>query len=135
MSERGGHDEILTRDVELHELHEREKLEILRGHEADRDLEDVELVLLTKMQQEIERPLEGGQRDRVLGGAPRRLCTGRLRYQASPHTLAPPLRQGKGHATPNSARTRSITKSTGPKIAPSTLGGRKRNTSIRSAKP
>src|ERR1700691_4560606 len=130
MSERSGHDEVLARNVELHELHDCEKLEILCGHKADRDLEDVELVLLTKMQQEIERPLEGGQRDRVLGGAPRRLRTGRLRHEASPLALAPPLRQGRVHATPKSARTRSIAKSTGRKMAPSMLGGRKRNTSM-----
>jgi hypothetical protein len=56
--ERRGHDEVLARDVEVDELHHGEVLEVLLRHEADRDVEDVELVFLAEMQEEVERTLE-----------------------------------------------------------------------------
>ena len=58
VGKRGRHHEVLGGDVELHELHDREILEVFLGQEPDGDVEDVQLVLLAKVQQQIERPLE-----------------------------------------------------------------------------
>ena len=41
----------------------REVLEVLLGDQRDGDVEDVELVLADQVQQQVERPLEVGQRD------------------------------------------------------------------------
>ena len=58
MGKRGRHHQVLGRHVELHELHHREILEVFLGQKTDRDVEDVQLVLLAKVQQQVERPLE-----------------------------------------------------------------------------
>ena len=55
--EAAGREEAGAADA-VHELHDGEVLEVLLGQEPDGDVEDVELVLLAKVQQQIERPLE-----------------------------------------------------------------------------
>ena len=47
--------------------HRVEVLEVLLGDERDRDVEDVELVLLDQVQQQIERTLEDVELDLVAG--------------------------------------------------------------------
>ena len=64
VGERRRHDEVLGSKVELHQLHHREILQVFLGHERDRDVEDVQLVLLAEVQQQIERALELGQSHR-----------------------------------------------------------------------
>ncbi len=58
VSQRRGHDQVLGREIELHELHHREKLQVFLGDEPDGDIEDVELVLLAEVKEQIERALE-----------------------------------------------------------------------------
>ena len=65
MRERRRHEEVLARDVQVHQLHDGEVLEVLLRHERDGDVEDVELVLLAEVQEQIERALERWQRYRV----------------------------------------------------------------------
>jgi hypothetical protein len=57
------HEQVLAGDLEVQLAHELEVLEVAIGDEADRDLEDVELVLLDQVQEQVERPLEIGKRD------------------------------------------------------------------------
>ena len=59
--ERRGHHQVFARHVEVEELEDGEVLEVLLGHEADRDVEDVELMLLAEVQKQVERTLEGRQ--------------------------------------------------------------------------
>ena len=74
--QRGRHHEVFAREVEIHQLHDSEVLEVLFGHEPDGDLEDVELVLLTEVQEQIERSLEGRERDGIrVPGAARSRCS------------------------------------------------------------
>jgi hypothetical protein len=58
VGKRGRHHEVLGGNVELHQLHDREILQVFLGQEANGDVEDVQLVLLAKVQQQIERSLE-----------------------------------------------------------------------------
>ena len=64
--ERRRHHEVLARDVEVHQLHHGQVFEVLLRHEADGDLQDVQLVLLAEVQEQIERPFEARQADGVL---------------------------------------------------------------------
>ena len=64
--QRRRHQQVLAGDVEVERAHEVEHLQVLLGDERDRDVEDVELVLLDEVQQQIERPLELGQLDLVV---------------------------------------------------------------------
>ena len=61
VGQRRGHDEVFGREIQMHELHHCELLEILLGDAGVRNLQDVELVLVTGVQQEVERPLELGE--------------------------------------------------------------------------
>ncbi len=63
MGQRGGHQEILAGQIDVQRLRLVHVLEVPVGDEADGDVEDVELVLLDEREQQIERPLEDGQRD------------------------------------------------------------------------
>ena len=58
VGEGGRHHEVFARHVDGEPLHEVEVLEVLLGDEADRDVEDVELVLPDQMEQQVERALE-----------------------------------------------------------------------------
>ena len=54
------HSELITSgDVEIELLHQRDRFEVLRGDQRDRNVVDVELVLLDEMQQKIERTFDG----------------------------------------------------------------------------
>jgi hypothetical protein len=55
------HHEVLARHVEIEVLHDSQVLEVPLDHERDREIEDVELVLLDEVQEEVERPLERRQ--------------------------------------------------------------------------
>jgi len=61
----------LAGDVEVELLHQRDRVQILRGDQGDRDVVDVELVLPDQVQQQIQRPFEVRQLDRE--GVGRRL--------------------------------------------------------------
>ena len=58
MNQRRRHHQELARDVEVELLHQRDRVEILRVIERDRDVVDADLVLLDEVQQQIERALE-----------------------------------------------------------------------------
>jgi len=45
MRERRGHDEVFAREIQVEQLEDREIFKVLLGHEPDRDVENVELVL------------------------------------------------------------------------------------------
>ena len=64
VDQRRRHHEELAGDVEIELLHQRDRLEVLRGDERDRDVVDVDLVLPDQVQQQIERSLEVRQLDR-----------------------------------------------------------------------
>jgi len=66
IGEGGSHLEVLARHVEVEGLHEVEVVQVLRGHEGDGDIQDIELVRPDDVEQEIERPLPLGKRDGVL---------------------------------------------------------------------
>jgi len=61
--QRRGHQQVLGRDVEVELAHHAQVFEVALGDEGDRQIEDVQLVLLDQMQKQIERPLERGQLD------------------------------------------------------------------------
>ena len=63
--QRRRHHQVVARDLEVQRSHEVEVLEVLLGHERDRDVEDVELVPAHQVQQQVERPLEQLERDGV----------------------------------------------------------------------
>ena len=65
VDERRRHDEELPRHVEVHLLHQVDVVEILPGDERDRNVVDIELALLDEMQEQIERPFEIIEPDRV----------------------------------------------------------------------
>src|SRR6185295_16058963 len=65
VDQRGRHHQELSRDVEVQLLHQVDVLEVLRRDEGDRDVVDVDLVLLDEVQQQVERSLEVVQPDRV----------------------------------------------------------------------
>ena len=91
-----GHDEVFARQVEVEQRHHGEVLEVLLRHEADRDVEDVELVLLAEVQKEIERPLERGQGYGVTSRPGRIFFVGLGRRHDRPR-LEDPRRGFKGH--------------------------------------
>ena len=66
VNEGRGHDEELAGHVEVHLLHQIEVLEVLLRDQRDRDVVDVQLVLLDEVQEQIERALEIDQADRVV---------------------------------------------------------------------
>jgi serine/threonine protein kinase len=63
------HEQVLGREIELHELHDRQVFEVLLGDEADGNIEDVELMLLTKVEQKVEGSLEMRKLDGPLAAA------------------------------------------------------------------
>jgi len=66
-AERGRHQEVFAGDVNVEALHGVEVLEVLLGHERDRDVENGELVLLHEVKQQIEWALEDVEGDLVSG--------------------------------------------------------------------
>ena len=66
MDERRRHHQELARDVEVEFLHQLEVVEVLLRDERDRDVVDVHLVLLDEVEQQVERPLEILQADRIV---------------------------------------------------------------------
>jgi len=56
-----GHYEELAGDVEIELLHQTQVFEVLLRDECDRDVVDVDLVLLDEVHEQIEGPLEGLQ--------------------------------------------------------------------------
>src|SRR6476660_3906863 len=64
MDERGGHDQVVARDIEIELLHQSNRIEILLRDERDRDVVDVQFVLLDEVQKQIERTLEPFESDR-----------------------------------------------------------------------
>ena len=58
--ERSRHHQVLARHVDAQNAHQGQVLEVLFGDEADRNVEDVELMLLNQVQEQVERPLEAG---------------------------------------------------------------------------
>jgi hypothetical protein len=65
VDERRRHDEELPRHVEVHLLHQIDVVQILFRDERDRDVVDVQLVLLDEVNEQIERPLEVVEPDRI----------------------------------------------------------------------
>ena len=65
MDERRRHHQELARDVEVQLLHQVDVLEILLRDRGDRDVVDVDLVLLDEVQQQVERALELLEPDRI----------------------------------------------------------------------
>src|SRR6185295_11651889 len=63
-NERRGHHDVLARHVQVELLEQRDRVEILRGDQRDRNVVNVELVLPDEVKQEIQRALEIGQLDR-----------------------------------------------------------------------
>ena len=59
------HHQVLTGNVDVQRLHQIQVRQVLLGDEADRNVEDVELVLANQMQQQIERTLEDVELDAV----------------------------------------------------------------------
>ena len=57
--------QIFAGDVDIEPGHRVEVLEVLLGHERDRDLEDRQLVLLDQVEQEVERTLEHVEGDLI----------------------------------------------------------------------
>ncbi len=66
VDQRRRHHQELAGDVEVQLLHQVEVLEVLLRDERDRDVVDVDLVLLDEVQQQIERALEVLEADRVV---------------------------------------------------------------------
>ena len=66
VNERGRHDEELAGHVEVQFLHQVEVVEILLRDQRDRNVVDIHLVLLDQVQQQIERPLEIEQANRIV---------------------------------------------------------------------
>ena len=66
--ERRRHHEVLARDVDVQFLHEHDVLNVLLAQKSDRDVEDVELVLLDQVQQQVERSLKGRELDVIDAG-------------------------------------------------------------------
>ena len=58
VDERRGHHQEFAGDIEVQLLHELDHVEVLRGDERDRNVVDVDLVLLDEVQQQIQRSLE-----------------------------------------------------------------------------
>src|SRR5258705_292542 len=58
VNERRSHHQEFTGDVEVHLLQQVDGVEILLRDERDRNVVDIQLVLLDEVQQQIERPLE-----------------------------------------------------------------------------
>src|SRR5262249_47906940 len=65
VNQRRSHHEELARHVEVQLLHQIDVGEVLLGDEGDRNVVDVDLVLLDEVQQQIERSLEILQADRI----------------------------------------------------------------------
>ena len=65
VDERRGHHQEFARDVEVQLLHQLDRVEVLLRDERDRDVVDVDLVLPDEVQQQVERPLEVVELDRV----------------------------------------------------------------------
>jgi len=65
VDERRRHHEELPGDVEIHLLHQVDVLDVLRRNQRDGDVVDADLVALDQVQQQVERPLEIHQADRV----------------------------------------------------------------------
>ncbi len=65
VDERCGHNEEFRSNLEVELLHDFEILEILLRDFCNRDVVDINLVLLEQMQQQIERPLKGGNLDAI----------------------------------------------------------------------
>ena len=74
MNQRRRHHDVVAGDVEIELLHQRDRLEVLRGDQRDRDVVDVQLVLLDEMQEQIQRPFEVGELDRKRVGRGLELC-------------------------------------------------------------
>jgi hypothetical protein len=66
VNQRGGHHEELPDDVEVQLLHQIQVIEVLLRDERDRNVVDVDLVLLDEVQQQIERTFEVLKVNRVV---------------------------------------------------------------------
>src|SRR6185503_15743680 len=58
VNQRRRHDDVFAGGVEIELLHQRDGLEVLRRDQGNRDVVDVQLVLLDQVEQQIERSLE-----------------------------------------------------------------------------
>ena len=65
VDERRRHHQELPRHVQVEVLHQVDVVEVLLRDDRDRDVVDVHLVLLDEVQQQIQRPLELGEPDRI----------------------------------------------------------------------
>jgi hypothetical protein len=54
VKEGGSHEEVLPGHIQVENFHQLEILQILFRDEGNRDIEDVQFVLLDKMEQEVE---------------------------------------------------------------------------------
>ncbi len=71
----GRHQQIFGRELQIEPLHQLHVLHVLGGDLQDRQIEDIELLTPDKVEQQIERPLEGieehlqriGRDEQVLG--------------------------------------------------------------------
>ena len=65
VDQRGRHHQELAGDRQVQRLHRADVVEVLLGDQRDRDVVDVDLVLLDQMQQEVQRTLELIQSDAI----------------------------------------------------------------------
>ncbi len=63
VNQRRGHHQELAGDVEVELLHQAEVREVLLGDQRDRDVVDVDLILLDQVDEQIERAFERLQLD------------------------------------------------------------------------
>ena len=63
MSERGRHEQELPGELEVHLLHQVDVFAVLASDLDDRNVEDVHLVRADEMKEQVEGPLERGERD------------------------------------------------------------------------
>ena len=66
MDERRRHDKELPHHVEVQLLHEPQVVQVLLRDERNRDVVDVHLMFPDEVQQQVERPFEDLQMDRIV---------------------------------------------------------------------
>src|SRR5690606_8910613 len=115
-------------DVEVERGHQVEVLEVLLGDERDRDVEDVELVLLDQVKQEVERPLEHVEPDLVAGRGVVHRGRGRCRHAVHVVSVGAPGHTGmpmRFHQTSDShlAGTATIMAAPGIRMTPISTNG------------
>jgi hypothetical protein len=62
-----GHQEVFPGDIQVENFHQLEILQILLRNEGDGDIEDVQFVLLNKMEQQVKRPFKPLQPEGISG--------------------------------------------------------------------